>query len=284
MKLQRLQRALLALLLVGVAPGCKFGLDYSGDESGLQREYLPVAGHEDRVLSYLIDPVPDQPRVIFIHGSPGSSTMYADYLRQPVTGVETIAIDRLGYGKSKPHEAIVTFREHAEAIEPLLEERAGIWPILVGHSLGGPIAARIAADYPDRVGGLIIVAGGLNPDLDEPRWYNEIARWRIVNPFLVDFLKISNKEMWACHDQVQELDHLLHQIRCPIWILHGTDDDLVPFETIAHSIRRFEDNAHVYVTVFAGEGHSVTKKRKEEVREVIGYLRQGIQDLLEADS
>ena len=272
------------LLALCFLTGCKFGLDYSGDEAGIQREFLPVEGHAGRVLSYLIDPSPGNPRVIFIHGSPGRSSMYVDYLRNPVGGVETIAVDRIGYGESRPLKAVVSFEEQAAAIAPLLEKRNELWPILVGHSLGGPIATRLAADNPDKVSGLIIVAGGLNPELEEVRWYNEIARWRIVSPFLVDFLRISNNEMYACHDQVELLEPILDRIQCPIVILHGTDDDLVPFETIAFSIRRFERNPYVYVVVMMEEGHSVTKKRQEEVRDVIAGLRRGLIDLLEVET
>ncbi len=276
-----MRKALPLLLAAALTPACTLGLDHSGDETGLRREFLDVPGHPDRRLSYLIDPSPSDPRVVFVHGSPGHSSMYADYLRRPVPGTETIAVDRLGYGESRPHEAIVSFAEQAAAIEPLLERRAGLWPIVVGHSLGGPIAARLAADNPDRVGALVLVAGGLNPDLEELRWYNAVARWPIVNPFLAEFLQISNEEMRACRAQVEELDPLLDAIRCPVVILHGTDDDLVPFEAVEHSIERFADNPHVYVTVLVGEGHRVTKERKEEVWETVDELRRGLVDLVE---
>ena len=157
---------LLASLLV--LPGCRLGLDYSGDERGLERASVPVEGHPDRRLSYLIDGDPAAQRLIFIHGSPGNSLAYAKYLHDPVPGLETLAVDRLGYGQSTADEAVVSFEEQAAAIAPLLVERAGEWPILVGHSLGGPIAARLAADHPERVAGLIIVAGSLNPEAKHP--------------------------------------------------------------------------------------------------------------------
>ena len=271
----------LVVAVVTFSPGCKFGLDYSGDERGLRRDSIPVEGHEGRSLSYLIDEVPGAPRVIFIHGSPGQSGMYADYLRSPVAGVETIAVDRLGYGDSRPLEPVVSFEEQAAAIAPLLVERDGLWPIVVGHSLGGPIASRLAADYPDKVGGLIVVAGGLNPELEDVRWYNRVARWRIVYPFLAGFLRVSNKEMWACREQVELLEPRLDDIECPIVIIHGTGDSLVPFETVEFSVERFRDREHIYVIVLIGEGHSVTSMRKEEVRETIEELRDGLVNLME---
>ena len=256
--------------------GCAFGLDYSGDETGLRRESHAVPGDTGRVLSYLIDGEPTDPRLIFIHGSPGRSSMYAPYMHDPVPGLETVAVDRMGYGESQPDAVVVSFEEQAAAIAPLLVERQGLWPIVVGHSLGGPIAARLAADYPERVGGLIIVAGSLDPDLEDLRWYQKVATWRIIYPLLADFLQQATLEARATRGQVELLEPLLDRIRCPIIIIHGTQDRLVPFEAVTSSIERFAANPNVYVIVLIGEGHSVTKLRGEELRETIAGLRDNL--------
>src|SRR3546814_18455192 len=52
--------------------------------------------------------------------------------------------------------------------------------IVVGHSLGGPIAAKLAMDYPDRVRGLLLLAPSVAPALEAPRWYQRLATWRVV--------------------------------------------------------------------------------------------------------
>jgi len=261
-----------------LAAGCRFGMDYSGDETGLDRRAIPVEGHPDWQLSYLAHGDPAKPRVIFVHGSPGRSSMYADYLRELGGRAEVIAVDRLGYGESAGSGVVVSFEEQAAAIAPLLEERGGVRPIVVGHSLGGPIATRIAADYPDRVGALVIVAGNLDAALEEPRWYNEVARWRIVQPFVAEFLRVSNREMWACREQVALLQEELDEITCPVFVIHGTNDSLVPFEAIDYTIHRFEGNPHVFVMVLIGEDHSVTKLRHEEVQETVGELLVGLSE------
>lgn len=273
-----------AALCVALLPGCRFGMDYSGDESGIERRALELDEPAGRRLSYLVHGDPTEPRVIFVHGSPGSAAMYADYLRDLSDEAEVIAVDRLGYNHSAESGVVVSFEEQAASIAPLLVERDGLYPIVVGHSLGGPIAARLAADHPDRVGALVIVAGGLNPELEDPRWYNEVARWWIVYPFLADFLRTSNREMWACREQVELLDAELDEIRCPTVVFHGTSDSLVPFETIEYTIERFDDNPYLFVRVLIGEDHSITKLRREEVLETIRELLEGMRDLLEEDS
>jgi pimeloyl-ACP methyl ester carboxylesterase len=276
-----IDRLLVGLAAPALAAGCRLGLDYSGDERGLLRETIPVAGHPDRELSYLHAGDPAKQRVIFIHGSPGLAAMYGDYLRVLAPQADAIAVDRLGYGASAGSGVVVSFEEQAAAIAPLLVEQDGQWPIVVGHSLGGPIAARLAADHPDRVGALVVVAGGLDAELEETRWYNEVGGWWVVRPFLADFIQTSNQEMFACRDQVELLDPLLDRIHCPVFVIHGTGDSLVPFETIGHSIERFGDNPYLFVMVLLGEGHGVTKLRSEEVRETVEELLQGFTDALE---
>ena len=133
----------------------------------------------------------------------------------------------------------------------------------------------------DRDAALVIVAGGLNADLEETRWYNDVARWWIVYPFLAGFLRTSNREMWACKEQVGLLDGKLDAITCPVVVIHGTGDSLVPFEQIEYTIERMADNPELYVLVLIGEDHSVTKLRREEIRETIEALLAGIDDFVE---
>lgn len=278
-----MQRQAFLLPLLLLAPGCKFGLDYSGDETGLVRKEVPIERPVGGTLSYLVSENPDSQRVIFIHGSPGSAAYYGDYLRALSSEAEGIAVDRLGYGESADAGTVVSFERQAAAIEPLLTQQDGEWPILVGHSLGGPIATRVAADYPDRVGALVVVAGNLNADLETPRWYNDVARWRILQPFLAGFLKVSNREMWACRVQVESLETKLDRITCPIVFIHGTSDELVPFEAIEYSVERYSGHPQAYVLVLIGEKHGVTKQRKEEVLETVRALLAGVEDHVAED-
>lgn len=66
--------------------------------------------------------------------------------------------DRAGYGWSEPGPHPRTFDQMAHELKTLLEKK-GIQPpyILVGHSLGGPIARYYHSQYPDDVAGMVFV-------------------------------------------------------------------------------------------------------------------------------
>ena len=58
--------------------------------------------------------------------------MYADYLRELEDEAEVIAVDRLGYGKSKGDGVVTSFEEQAAAIAPLLKKPLRYTLVLMG--------------------------------------------------------------------------------------------------------------------------------------------------------
>lgn len=225
-------------------------------------------------LSYLRAGDPDAPRIIYIHGTPGSADGWADFLVAPVPGWEAVAVDRLGFGKSGPKggRAEPSFEAQAQAIAPLLVERGGQWPVLVGHSLGGPIAARLAAAHPGKVGGLVIVAGSLDPAHENPGILQRIASTGFVRFFLPRVLDNSMGELDAALAQTTLLAPELHKVVCPVTIIHGVNDRLVPFENVEYSRTMLTGAASVRIVRLEKQGHFIPWERPEVIREAIEAL------------
>ena len=206
-------------------------------------------------LSYLRSGDRGAPRIIYVHGSPSDATSFADEVIHGTPGFESISIDRPGYGKAKHTGSVGSFEIQARAIEPLLIERRGVKPILVGHSLGGPIIARAAADFPECVGGLVIVAGSLDPELENPRWYNRIAGVPPTRWMLPGMLCVSNDEMMAAPEQTRLLAEVLDRVRCPVVIVHGRRDGLVPYANVGYMERSFVRAEWVRTITLDKQGH-----------------------------
>src|SRR3546814_3701598 len=100
-----------------------------------------VAGH---TLQYAELDRAGSPRILFIHGSPGEWQAFDSYLNRPELQVygPLLAPDRPGYGGSEPHVVVASLEEQARRLAPLLLGN-GAPAIVVGHSLGGPIAAKL---------------------------------------------------------------------------------------------------------------------------------------------
>lgn len=73
-------------------------------------------------------------------------------------GYRVIVPDQIGFGKSSKPGFVVTFDHMARATAALVE-RLGLAQVdVVGHSMGGMLAVRIARAYPDRVAHLVLQA------------------------------------------------------------------------------------------------------------------------------
>lgn len=72
----------------------------------------------------------------------------------------SIAVDWPGHGQSPAASAPVTELALARVVEELLEALAPAGAVLVGNSVGGNVAARLAIHRPELVKGLVIIDGG----------------------------------------------------------------------------------------------------------------------------
>lgn len=270
--------------LIAIPVGC-MGI-FSGENKEMEAFplYASVANPTiGSVLSYRQTGNPEGQRVIFIHGSPGDAGAWVSYLKTPVGDLNVVAVDRLGYGnsiskvdkKGKPQKtAVVSFHEQAQAIAPLLVEQNGKWPIIVGHSLGGPIAAQLAAEHPDKVGGLLILAGSLDPLYEDPRWYTNLfssglTRWILPGP-----LKQSNREMLSTLQETKALGLILHQITCPVIVLHGEDDSLVPVGNVDYMRQNFINAESPEYIIIPKQGHFLPWEQEPMVRDLVIKLSQ----------
>jgi pimeloyl-ACP methyl ester carboxylesterase len=72
----------------------------------------------------------------------------------------SIAVDWPGHGQSPAATAPVTELALARVVEEMLESLAPAGAVLVGNSVGGNVAARLAIQRPELVKGLVIIDGG----------------------------------------------------------------------------------------------------------------------------
>lgn len=242
-----------AALAVGLAlAACQAPGDGRNETSFLRRTYAVPA--EGFVISYLSAGDPTGRRVVFVHGTPGDAAGWTGLLKAVPTGLEFVAIDRPGFGDSRPGAAVPSLARQAAALEPLLVTRSGSAAIIVGHSLGAPIAARAAARYPDRVGGLVLVAGALDPALEKLHWAQPIGEWPPVAALLPRRLRNANRELIALEAELDRLAPELPRLRCRVEAIHGTRDELVPFANTDYLRRRLE-NADLKIVALSGADH-----------------------------
>jgi pimeloyl-ACP methyl ester carboxylesterase len=178
-----------------------------------------------------------------------------------------ISVDRPGYGYSEFGKAEISIEKQAAMLSPLLNKLATSQKvILIGHSYGGPIAARLAADYPEIIGGLIMAAPLIDPENEKIFWFTNIAhtlRWMLPTSFRV-----------ASHEKVNHADQLgllmpyWEKIVAPTTIIHGEKDGLAPFINVAFC-RKVITNAPLKVVTRKDMNHFIPWENSNLVYEAI---------------
>jgi pimeloyl-ACP methyl ester carboxylesterase len=222
----------------------------------------------------------DSPTVVFVHGSPGSLSAFIDFLSDSLllSRAHLITIDRPGFGYSNFGKAEPSLKMQAALLQPLLELRKQHRPIiLVGHSLGGPVIARMAMDYPDLVDGLIIVAGSIDPELEpNERWF----RVPLATPFFSWLMplsfKASNDEILETKKELEFMLPLWKNIKCPVIVLQGAKDKLVPPGN-ADFAKRMLINAPVTVVLKEDVNHFIPWTHPEMIQQAILKLLDQIE-------
>ena len=265
---------LTLLVLPMVLVGCAgifmdFESDFSSDDY-VSRETLSVDVAGGIELSYLRSGDPNGQRVIFVHGTPGDAGgNWYNMLKDVPDGFEFIAVDRPGFGFTRPKKQMVELDAQATALAPLFVTRGNKKTILAGHSLGGPIVATAAANYPDMVGGILVLAGALDPDLEDVLFIQYVGNVPPFSWLLSAVLRNSNRELIALEDELRLLQPKLADIKQPVTIVHGTDDELVPYANVPFMKRTMTGTRRLEVIKIEDMDHFLQWQQQDVVMNAV---------------
>lgn len=225
----------------------------------------------DRKMHYAEIGKETGPLILFVHGSPGSWSAFRDFMSDPVLldRAKIISVDRPGFGYSDFGHPEVSLARQAQMIAPILENHQQNRPIiLVGHSLGGAVIAKIAMDYPDQIDGLIMVAASLDPDLEPDEWYRHGLRLPIINLFVPRSFMVSNEEILPLKAELTRMLDDWDKITVPVTVIHGKKDQWVPVGNAAFAEGKLV-NAPTRLIIDPKVGHFIPWDRPDLVRKAI---------------
>ena len=121
--------------------------------------------------------------------------------RELLPGICLLAPDLRGRGRSAKLPGPYGIEEHVIDLLAVLDDAGATSAVVVGHSMGAYVAARLAAEHPDRVSGLVLLDAGLPfPIPDDPSSLldnavtNAVMRLAITFPSADDYV-----EGWRAH-------------------------------------------------------------------------------------
>jgi pimeloyl-ACP methyl ester carboxylesterase len=201
-----------------------------------------------------------RPLIIFLHEGLGSLAMWKDFPRQlcDAANLRGLVYSRPGYGRSTPRPEDERWEPdfmHRQAFEvlPALRDALHIdgLPWLFGHSDGGSIALLNAAQFPDSLAGLVVVAPHIVVEefgLSSIRQAREAYTTTDLKQRLaryhddVDSAFRGWNDIWL--DPAFErwnIEAELDSITCPVLAVQGLDDEYGTLEQIRGIARHVPD-------------------------------------------
>ena len=208
------------------------------------------------------------PVTLLLHGAPSSMVKYRALFKDSSIYNHTrlVAVDRPGYGKSQYGKAVVSIVKQADIIAPLLKKLAEDGPVvLCGSSYGGSVAAKLAMDHSEDIRALMLQSASVQPNAERTP---KIARW-VHCPLGIAFPKwarVATKEKYAHSKSLEAIQDGWDRIKCPVWILHGTIDDLIYPSNATYAYDKLVPHTTVTYMPLDSIRHNVYWVRREAVR------------------
>jgi pimeloyl-ACP methyl ester carboxylesterase len=210
---------------------------------------------------------PRGPMVLFVHGTPGGWRDFAQVMADAglIGRARLVSVDRAGWGGSRQSGLVASLGRQAEALRAVLDASPENLPaVLVGHSLGGAVAARLAMDAPDLVGALVLVAASIDPELERTTWYQAFGRTWLVRPLLPAVLARADDEIRPLRAELEAMRPEWATLRMPVFVLHGEEDALVPVAN-ADFAARMVTGAPLAIERIPRQGHLIPWQRPERI-------------------
>jgi 3-oxoadipate enol-lactonase len=232
------------------------------------------------------------PPLLLVHGLGGAAWNFTE-MQPHLAGRRLIVPDLPGHGGSSPLPA-ASLRGFADALVPLLDEPVDV----LGHSLGGVVALRLAERHPTLVRRVLVAAGAgissstrraeltiqllgiVQPARIAGRRVEKVATSRRLRRLVFGGLEVSNPDALseravhgflrgpALHTDslgaglalvADDPRHDLERVRCPVLLLWGARDKQVPVTDGFEYARRL----HAPLRVIADCGHLLIGERPE---------------------
>lgn len=228
----------------------------------------------------------DGPPLVLVHGVAMRGDDWAPLLRELKRRHRVYAIDLLGYGNSdKPDPGDYSIARQSEIVRQFLDAKQLAAADVVGVSMGGWIAAKLAAEHPQRVRRLVLVSSAgftyptkLGESSFSPMTLEQLRESlrmqtdqaeRLPDFVARDFLRRSRQKsrvvkasMKAMLTGSDVIDGKLQPVTMPVLILWGDRDRIIPFEVGQRMHRQLP---HARFVRLEGCGHLALIECRERV-------------------
>ena len=168
--------AVALLFALAIAPSVSVRASSTTFDKGLTEEsrFTTLDGARIHYLNY----GKGSEALVLIHGWTCSADFWRYQFRDFAKRNRVITIDLPGHGRSDKPEITYSMELFARAVEAVMRDAKVTRAVLVGHSMGTPIARQFYRKYPEKTLAIVIVDGPLQPFGDKAMMDGMLAGFR----------------------------------------------------------------------------------------------------------
>lgn len=271
---------LVLSIIITLSQGCTFRMSARSYDDFFNENNTPYTSHYYYWGNRKIYTVAtgkkdvDVPSVVFFHGAPGSSSAFKKFLIHPelTSRFHLISVDRPGYGYSDYGKSVTSLDKESEMFGELLIHLTGGQPlILVGHSLGGAVVAKLAIDYPEMVDGIILISPSVDPALEPEEWFRKPLYSPFMRWMLPGSLRSTNDEIFMLKNELIKMAPHWKEIKAAVTVIHGEKDRLVDPQNITF-VKSSLLNTEPTIELVEDANHFIPWKRPELIIKAIDEM------------
>jgi len=258
---------------------------------------------------HFVQDIPYNPRgiVVIVHGFAEHLGRY-EYLTKVLydQNYGVYRFDNRGHGKTEGHKGYIKkfddFLFDTDAIVDMaIEENPSVPIYMLGHSMGGLIAAAYGIKYRDKLKGQMLSAAAISANsqvkglkgqalvaiskiapkirIKNPITNTLCKNQDVVNNYLIDPLNLKdatlNLYVEFLVNGVKWLNDSIEQYNCPCLILHGEDDMIVAKEGSENFYKKISSKDKEII-LFPGLYHEIMneKTRDDVIDHIVTWLNQ----------
>lgn len=250
--------------------------------------------------------------VVLAHGVGEHGGRYENLIKHMQgDNVSFYTLDHRGHGRSQGKRGhIASIMEYIDDLKLLVDmahyQNPGFPLILLGHSMGGAIAARYALEHPADIDALILSAAGLIPKMSVPGWQDKLARFlsqvaptitfpsglsvddlshdpQVINAYVDDPLVHDRISARWYTEMINNSQHVLNraaEYTMPLLVVHGGADLIVDVAGSEQIFKAASAEDKQY-KVFPGLYHETMNEKQMYRDEVLGVIGGWILDHLD---
>ena len=208
--------------------------------------------------------------VLFVHGAPGAWDGYLNLLDDSLLqhNFHLISVDRPGYGKSQkfPKKPTYSLEQQANAIILALKSNHSTKKvIIIGRSYGAPVAAKMAALFPEKIEKILLLSPAIDPDTEKFWWFSKFGKFFLVRWFLPERMNTATDEKYAHVKELKLLKNDWQKINSEVTVMTGGQDWIVDTTNISFAKKMLLGKNAKFIFI-PESGHLISNARPDLVK------------------